>query len=106
MSIPLPPRSQSARTKNGGLAWNDPLRELHPHHAVFWPEDLPEHVLLERRHMARALRIRKLFWRRLLRRMLSPFRRAVRRVRQGQVARETGSIVPSREQTCQAFPPK
>lgn len=97
MSLPLPPRSQPARMKNGGFAWNDPRRVLYPDHAVLWPEDLPEHVLLERRHTARALRLRKLFWRRLLRRLFSPFRCPARRARQGQVARETGSIVPSRE---------
>ncbi|MEO9526318.1 hypothetical protein [Roseibium sp.] len=62
-------------------AWNDPIRSLHSHHAEFWPENLPENVLLERRHKARALRIRKLHCKCLLRRLVRPFRRLARRAR-------------------------
>jgi hypothetical protein len=51
-------------------AWNDPERALYPHHAEFWPELLPEHVLLERRHRKRKRRLRQLLLRRFLRKAL------------------------------------
>lgn len=41
----------------GCHAWNDPRRQLYPHHAELWPEDLPEHVVFERQ--ARKLRQEK-----------------------------------------------
>lgn len=40
---------------NGCHVWNDPRRQLYPHHAELWPEDLPEHVRFERE----AKRLRK-----------------------------------------------
>lgn len=27
-------------------AWDDPVRSLYPHHAEFWPQQIPEHVRL------------------------------------------------------------
>ncbi|MEE4016017.1 hypothetical protein V1T76_28425 [Roseibium sp. FZY0029] len=27
-------------------SWNDPVRSLYPHHAEFWPQEMPEHVRL------------------------------------------------------------
>jgi len=59
--------------KNAYRAWNDPERALYPYHAEFWPERLPEHVLLERRLQVRRRRLRKLLLRRLLRRVLGSF---------------------------------
>ncbi len=40
---------------DAGLAWNDPRRKLYPHHAEFWPDEIPEHVCFE----MQAIELRK-----------------------------------------------
>ncbi|GAB4529196.1 MAG: hypothetical protein Tsb0019_31080 [Roseibium sp.] len=55
-------------------AWNDPERALYPHHAEFWPEQLPEHVFLERWQRERKRRVRAFLFQRFLRRLLAGLR--------------------------------
>lgn len=57
MIIPSPFFSTGKSSCEGCHTWNDPRRKLYPHHAEFWPEDLPEHVSFERE--ARKLRQQK-----------------------------------------------
>ncbi|WP_420335368.1 hypothetical protein [Roseibium sp.] len=57
MTIPNTFFTREALDCEGCHAWNDPRRQLYPHHAELWPEDLPEHVCFERQ--ARKLRQKK-----------------------------------------------
>ncbi len=48
-------------SKDDPPAWNDPRRQIFPHHEEFWPCDLPEHVLFEKENR-RRIRERRLQW--------------------------------------------
>ncbi|MEO1114968.1 MAG: hypothetical protein AAFY05_21655 [Pseudomonadota bacterium] len=48
MTIPSTLFTSTVGDCKGCHAWNDPRRQLYPHHAELWPEDLPEHVCFER----------------------------------------------------------
>ncbi|MGX1498765.1 hypothetical protein ACSSV1_003816 [Labrenzia sp. MBR-25] len=41
-SMPLQKKCGDTRMPS----WNDPVRSLYPHHAEFWPQEMPEHVRL------------------------------------------------------------
>ncbi len=57
-SVTFPNRPHRRNT----VAWNDPVRTLFPHHAEFWPQETPEHVMFEEkaRELARSRRKRLL----------------------------------------------
>lgn len=57
MPIPYSLLNPNAPKQDDLHAWNDPRRDLYPHHAEFWPEETPEHVRFELE--ARELRKRK-----------------------------------------------
>lgn len=57
MTIPSTFFTRETLDCEGCHAWNDPRRQLYPHHAELWPEDIPEHVCFERQ--ARKLRKEK-----------------------------------------------
>ncbi|MFB9174262.1 hypothetical protein ACFFVJ_14725 [Roseibium salinum] len=67
MLVPYPLPLRRKLLKDGRPAWDDPVRMLYPNHEEFWPEPVPEHVLLQQksRELARRLRRRRL--RKLLR---------------------------------------
>jgi len=79
MLFPFCPAFRRWDTEPDRIAWNDPRRSLYPAHAQFWPAEIPEHVLFERK--ARDLSRRRR--RRLLRKVLSGgiFRQIVRKWR-------------------------
>jgi len=62
-SLPLEVRGKPGAPRS----WNDPIRELYPHHAEFWPADIPEHHLLRLRHLRLARKRRRLMIRKSLR---------------------------------------
>lgn len=55
-SLPLETRGKPGTARR----WNDPVRDLYPHHAEFWPADIPEHHLLRQRHLRLARKRRRL----------------------------------------------
>lgn len=61
-SLPLEVRGKPGAPRR----WNDPIRELYPHHAEFWPAEVPEHHLLRQRHLRRVRRRRRLMIRKFL----------------------------------------
>jgi hypothetical protein len=76
MLIPYPLPLQK---KSGGSripSWNDPVRSLYPHHAEFWPQEMPEHVRLLDLSRRLARKRRKLLLLKLLKMCLGrPFSR-------------------------------
>ncbi len=68
---------------DGKPSWNDPRRQIYPHHAEFWPEDVPETVVFVALQEAQAREAR----RRLLRRFFLRIYRSMRIVRRGPAGR-------------------
>lgn len=64
VSGPLP--MQHSISRDTPPAWNDPRRNLFPHHAEFWPEEVPEHVRFQRLDRKITRRRRWLFVLRLV----------------------------------------
>ena len=49
MPIPYSMLNLKAPAKDDLRAWDDPRRKLYPNHAEFWPEDIPEHIVYQRK---------------------------------------------------------
>lgn len=66
MLFPFCPAFHRRDTEPDRIAWNDPRRSLYPAHAQFWPTEIPEHVLFEKKARKFAQRRRKLLLRKIL----------------------------------------
>lgn len=69
MLIPYSVSFRNGPSSSGAPAWDDPIRTLYPHHAEFWPRQVPEHVMLKQK----ARKIAKLRRWRFLKKLLPGF---------------------------------